>query len=70
MGLGKLGFLRNVSGWSFRNCQSLLMCCDWLCACIISFSAFGLLTGCHGQICLLNVSLQAFACAIAQAQNC
>lgn len=68
MGLGKLSFLMNISGWSFRNWQSLWVCCDWLCPCIISFGDFVLMTGCLGQICLLIVNLQ--ACAIARPQNC
>lgn len=46
MGLGKLSCQRNVCGWSFWNWWLLLVCCDWLGVCIISYHAFGLLTGC------------------------
>lgn len=70
MELGKLSCCRNVSYWSFRNWQSLLVCCDWLWACIISYHDFCLLTGCIRQCCLLIVSLHPWACAIARPQNC
>lgn len=63
MGLGKLGCCKNFSGCSVWNWQPLLVCCDWLVACIISYHAFGLLTGCLGQFCLLIVILHVLACA-------
>lgn len=44
---------KNVSGWSLWNCQSLLLCCDWLRVNVISYRAFGLLIGSLDQFCLL-----------------
>lgn len=63
MGLGNLSCHRNVSGWSFWNWRSLLACCDWLGACVISYHAFGPLSDGLGQFCLLFVSLHALASA-------
>lgn len=55
MGLGKLSCYRKVSGWSFWNQRSLLVCCDWLGTEIICYR----LTGCLGQCNLLSVSFYA-----------
>lgn len=49
IGLGKLSCCWNDFGWYFLNWRSLLSCCEWREVPVISYLAFGPLTGCFGQ---------------------